>query len=268
MKPYDTLTVIAIASIIFGSSYALHESTHAIVGSFLGAELLLVTSNSVLWGDFSAVLDRGLMLYTMSGPSIIIVTALISFGLLKKTSAKSSTARFFLFLFFTTNACIAVSYLTVGPLLGFGDWMDLAQILPNPGIARGLLTVTGALATWGLLLIVNRQFAQFVSQAPGDKVRVAFGISWTCFLTMGVLGLVAGLLSPVGLGNPTEIFLLLGQSFSACWILFLAAGRVASTEYSDSIASWVGIGPSNTWVISGVVVSAVFVFGFGLGIGP
>lgn len=60
MKPYNTLTVVAIASIIFGSASALHESTHAIVGSFLGAELLLVTSNSVLWSDFSAVLDRGL----------------------------------------------------------------------------------------------------------------------------------------------------------------------------------------------------------------
>lgn len=146
--------------------------------------------------------------------------------------------------------------------------MDVAQTLPNQTVARGLLTVAGALATWGLYLVVSREFARFVSQAPGDKVRVALGISLTCFLTMGVLGLVTGLLTPLGPGNPTEIFFLLGGGFGACWILYFAAGRVTSTKHSGSITSWVGIGPSNTWVISGLVVTAVFVLGFGLGIAP
>lgn len=146
--------------------------------------------------------------------------------------------------------------------------MTVAQNLPNQALARGLLIVTGAHAMWGALLIVNREFARFVSQAPGDKVKVAFGISWRCHLTMGALGLAAGLLSPLGLGNPTETFFLLGNGFGGCWILFLAAGRVNSTKYSHSMTPWVGIGPSNTWVISGVVVTAVFVLGFGLGIAP
>ncbi len=205
---------------------------------------------------------------TVSGPIIIILIALIGFGLLRKMPAKSTTARFSLFLFFITNACISVTYLILGPLLGFGDWMTVAQILPNQRLARGLLTVAGALAMWRLLLIVTREFARFVSQAPGDKVKVAFGISWTCFFTMGVLGLVAGLLSPLGLGNPTETFFLLGNGFGGCWILLLAAGRVTSTEYSDLRTSWPGIGPSNTWVISGVIVTAIFVLGFGRGIAP
>ena len=63
-----------------------------------------------------------------------------------------------------------------------------------------------------------------------------------------------------------------GASYPASVSLIIpelsVARRVTSTKYSDSITSWVGIGPSNTWVIAGVVVTAVFVLGFGLGISP
>lgn len=266
VKPFNTLTVASVALLVFGFTCALHEVAHAIVGSLLGAELSRIYINSVVWTDFSAVVEGRLIVYSMSGPFMNVMLAWIGYELLTRTQKKTTTVHFLQFLFFTTNACTAVSYLTVAPLLGFGDWMDLARMFPNQILARGLLTTVGALASWTLYLIVSREFSRLMSNAPSYKIGIAFGISWRCYLTMITLGMVTGLLSPLPLENLTEILLSFGTGLQACWILLFAAGRVTSVEFSGPTTPWTGIGPSFAWYLTGAIATAVFVLGFGLGV--
>lgn len=250
-------TVIAVAALVYALAIALHELGHAAVGQAVGGHPSLISSTDAR-GDWSGVSRAGFVGIGVAGSLVNWLLAAVGLGLGR--SLRRGAGRLFAWLLFAVNGSLAGVYMTVSPLIAFGDWDTVLSRFELHLPLRLLTAAAGALLTaW-----VVRSAARWLARGlPREGTRAAaLRLTRTAWLAGGATAVVAALLSPLGLG--WALFIATGSTLGCTWPLMVAGRRAAeSTGVGDDPF---GVPPSPAWIVAGVVVAAGFILLFGPGI--
>ncbi len=144
--------------------------------------------------------------------------------------------------------------------------MGALHMFPSQVLARGTVTVLGVLGFWAWCRLMMHELSRMLSEAPGDKVRIARSLATTSIVSATALAVLAALSTPAEVAE--ALFYGSGSAVGATVPFLLVAWLTASHQYSGPATAWEGIGPSRRWIVAGVIASLVFVFAFGRGIAP
>jgi hypothetical protein len=218
----DLLTIVAIAIVTYLASTIMHEALgHGLVALILGMHPTRVTSVD-LEVSFNGVAAWKMRSVAAAGCVANVVLALIAIFLFLTLRTKTSAAtRFFFWLLATNNLLIPGGYMMVLTFLGFGDWNDFVQGLPNQFAWRLAITIVGVVLSllglfWGI-----RSIDAFLGREGRGKRAIL--LTLTAYLAGGIANTLAGVL------NPTSAALVItsaaASSFGGTiWLLWINVG--------------------------------------------
>lgn len=263
--PIDLPTVAAMSLVVYAVGIAMHEWSHAAAAWMVGGVPALISSTDMR-ADVSEVRPGGLVWIAAAGSAANLVLAILGLGMLH--AAGSSTVRVFGWLVAAVNGFVASVYLIASPLIGFGDWMTAISKFDHQAWLRLVAAAFGVLLTAGWVALMSPRLMVLLRKlTPRDRAVSAPAFTRTVWMTGGVLGVLAGLFSPLGLGWAVAIGA--GSTLGTTWPL-LPMGRLAgeaepgALEPGDRADALVPRSPG--WLIAGAVVGALFVLTLGRGI--
>lgn len=250
-------TVIAVAVLVYVLAIALHELGHAAAGLAVGGDPSLVSTTDTR-GDWSGVGRAGFAVIGVSGSLVNWLLALAGLALWRRR--RSGAGGLFAWLLFTVNGSLAGVYMTVSPLVAFGDWNTVLRRF-EPHLPLRLATAAaGALLTAWVVRTAARRLAPGLPPDGGEDF--ALRLTRTCWLAGGLTAVAAALLSPLGLG--WALFVAAGSTFGCTWPL-MVSGRTAAAMATRG-GEALRVHDSAAWITAGVAAAAVFVLVFGPGI--
>ena len=190
----DRLTVIAIAVIAYAGVNIIHQIIgHCGTAALLGNKCLVISSTylprelePVAWKDNVII---------AAGSVANWVTGLACFGILRAWQTARPALRYFLWLSMCVNLFLASTYVTVAPIIKFGDSYILIQNLPDQLFWRVALVLAGAGACWLSLQLCRAELGRLISFGG----RAARGVAWElvvpAYVAGGVVTVTSGLFS-------------------------------------------------------------------------
>lgn len=262
--PTDLLTAAAIASVAYLLETALHEHLgHGVSCAALGGRLREIGAFYVDC-DYRGMSDLGIRFVALAGPLVSLVTGVLGYAAVQRTRPTRPHLRLFLWLLGAIGLMTATGYLLFSGVTGLGDFGTGPEGLLDRAepelLWRALLVALGLV---GYLLTVRRMLRGMDALMGGsgvERVRRAQRVSLTSYLAGGLISVLIGLLNPHGL----EIILTSAAAASLGGTSGLAWGMQYLNRRRDTGQPPVPLLRSWPWIVSGVVVIAVY----GLLLGP
>lgn len=191
----DRLTVIAIAVIAYAGVNITHEIIgHCGTAALLGNKCLVLSSTyipraiePVAWKD-NLIIAAG----TMANWAI----GLVCFGLLRARGTARPALRYFLWLSMCVNLFLASTYVTIAPIIKFGDSYILIRDLPDQLFWRGILVLAGGFLCWLSFRLCRAELGNLIGFG-GRAARggVAWELVVPAYVAGGVVTVMSGLFS-------------------------------------------------------------------------
>lgn len=243
---HDKLTLAGIAILAFVIADLSHEALgHGIVAYFVGAKHI-VLSYTYLSTDLQS---RSI---SFAGPLANFIEGVFALLLLRRFRMSASTG-YFIFLLMNFNLLDAAAYLVYSGVLNSGDLGVVIVCQPHLGFIRFGMVLAGLALYWALTLAGGRELGRF--QLPRTTLTT------TAYLAALGLDCGAALLNPLGL----KYFLISALPAT----LGANAGMLAMPRLSERNAVYTpsyNIGRSYAWIVTGLVVAAIFIFLVGPGL--
>jgi len=244
----DILTVAAIAVVTYFLSTLAHEAVgHGLASVLVGLHVQRVTSVD-LEVSFIGIPAWKVRVVAAAGCVANLVLAGLAMVLLRVTTRRTPTTRFFLWLLATNNMLIPGGYLMVLTFLGIGDWNDFVQGLPNVFLWQLGLTLLGVLLSFTGLLWGAQHIDQFLGRDARLRGRRVLALTLTAYLAGSAANTFAGILNPT---SPTLILISAAASSfgGTVWLLWINAftRKVRTTTPEMALVPerswfWIGLG--------------------------
>jgi hypothetical protein len=256
----DLPTVIAIALVAYAASNVVHEALgHGGACVILGGRPLVLSSVHFDCGDaaMGTIARRGVAAAGTIANFIAGALALLAFKMINPR--EKPHAAYFLWLFSTLNLLSGAGYFLFSGVGNIGDWADVAASMP-PLFWRPAMAIFGG----ALYFLLARQSARWLGSLVGSdessrtRARV---LTVPAYFAGGTMFCVAGFFNPVGpiliaISAAASSF---GGSSGLLWLTQFLRGRRPATEPS-------GLDRSIVWIVTGCVVSLIFVGILGPGV--
>lgn len=255
----DTLTVVAVAI----TAYALCDLGHEIAHGFVA---LIVPGVRILSISTVALQNTGNSRAVAAAGSIAnIVVGIVALALFRHRARFCATG-FFLWLFGSINLMNGLGYPLYSAILAFGDWEVVIRGLEPGWMYRAALGIAGAAGYIAAIRLSARELSRAVQKkfvARAEIVRLVFA----SYVAGGLLLVVAALFNPIS----SRLVLLSGFSsgFAAMAGLTLVPRLVERQTAADGTGTGTGtvvVLRNPMWMVTGLVVGALFVFVAGPGI--
>ena len=249
----DAITVIAISSLAYIIQDVAHEGLgHAVVAWASGARHITISTVALQS-------DIGTRWISASGTLVNLVLAAIFWFLLRALPHVKPATRYFFVLNLAAALFTGTGYFFYSGVANFGDWAAVIAGMEPHWAWRVGLVVLGTITYYASMLLVARQFQSFQG-AGGSRIR---RLSWTPYITEGVVSLLAGLLNPAGLFYVLVSALpsTLGANAGLVCLPFVMQGWGA--RKTEPVGP---IGRSVAWIVAGGVASGLFILVLGRGL--
>jgi hypothetical protein len=242
---------------------------HEIVGH-AGAAVVLgipvravsTTTASLDWDAIeSATQDR---IINAAATPVNLLTGALALVLLRWMHVKSPATRYFLWLFAVVSVTMATWNMVTVPLLGAGDWGEVAEGLSHTGLwTAGVVAVGTVVAVVGYRLPL-RLFLPDLGDHPGLRHKITF----VPIATMIVVQTLSMLASPFATA-PAEANHLLASMFAYAHLVVWAVlvNRGVGPRAARPIRE-LKLERSTRWLAAGAVAIIVFIAVLGPGLGP
>jgi hypothetical protein len=251
---------MSTSAIAVSLAIMLHETFHFLTSVLLGANPSGITAFELL-GNFDGLTPAGLIALGVSGSVANLLLLLVGWLILTKRALSSSSglAAWYLFSF---NGMLITTKMMGESIFGFGDWITVAQNMPDAMVFRGAVLLISAI---GIVLMVRLSGKYLVFLLPYSDTRSrvvrAIRIIIVGALTSAVLVLVAALLRPIG--TERDILLAFGAGVAPFVPLMFVARVVARSKHTGEV-----IGDRIGWILTlaAFLCAMIFWIGFGRGI--
>lgn len=250
----DRITIAGISALACILQDVLHEGLGHGVTAWLSGAHRVTLSTVALQSDIET------RWIAANGTLVNLLFGAIFWLLLLRPQRYKPATFYFLVLAMTGNLFTATGYFFFSGVANFGDWAAVIQGLQPQWLWRVGLVVLGSGSYYASMLIVGSKLRQFygTDQNPGRLRRLC----WTPYITDGVLAALAGLLNPAGLFYVVASALpsTLGANAGLLSLPSLMQKWRRSEEPAGAITRSAG------WIITGTLVSLLFIFILGRGI--
>jgi hypothetical protein len=257
----DRLTVIAIAVIAYAGVNITHEIIgHCGTAALLGNKCTLISSTYIprtpepqAWKD-NLIIAAGSLANWAIG--------LVCFGLLRAWRTARPTMRYFLWLSMSVNLFLASTYVTMAPIIKFGDSYILIHDLPDQLFWRSVLVLAGA-AVCGLSFQLSRTE---LGRLIGFGGRAARGVAWElvvpAYVAGGIVTVTSGLFSQLEF-KVAQLEAAGGTFGLTAWLLLLPllVPEPATPALHPFLAP-----RSVGWIVAGTLTGLIFIGVLGPGI--
>lgn len=261
----DTPMLVTISALAWIVANVFHEIVgHAGAAVVLGIPVRAVSTTTayVDWTAIeSATQDR---IINAAATPVNLLTGALALAVLRWVHVKSNPWQYFLWLFAAISFTMATWNMVTIPLLGAGDWGEVAKGLSHAGIWTASLVTTGVLVAVVGYRLPLRLFLPDLGDRPGLRRRIAF----VPVATMIIVQTLSMLASPFATA-PAESNHLLASLFAYAhlivWAVLVNRGvGPRSPRPVDDLT----LQRSPGWLATGAVIIIVFIALFGPGLGP
>ena len=260
----DRFTVIAIAVIAYAGMNISHEIVgHCGMAALLGNRCRLLSSTYI--PPVKVITDFHTWKYkilVIAGCLSNFIAALTSLILLRYWRKAPTSARYFFWLFMSVNLLLASTYITVAPVIKFGDSYTLIQNLKGEFIWRLLVALTGACMVWCSFRCSRAELGKLVGPDGTAGRGVAWQLVVPAYLAGGIVIVASGLLSQ--LEFKWAQLEAVGQTFGlTAWLLLLP---LLIPDTPVTVKHLFVVPRSIGWIVAGALVGLTFIFVLGPGI--
>jgi hypothetical protein len=258
----DTLTLIAIAFMVYALSTLVHEGLgHGGACVLVGGAPVVMSSVHFDCND-TGVGPGGRRIIAAGGTIANFAVGFLLWGALRGMRQSPAHWRYALWLGMTVNLFQAAGYFLFSGAGNIGDWAEVFQGL-SPGWAwRGGLVVAGAVLYFAFILLSLHEMGSFVGGGE-DRIRRARRLAVTPYLAGGTLSCVAGMLNPVGmvLVAISAAAASFGGTSGLAWMSELPGHRIAPRTEPPVMLDrrW-------SWILAGAILAALYVVVLGPGV--
>ncbi|HEY0079588.1 MAG TPA: hypothetical protein VGB73_13325 [Pyrinomonadaceae bacterium] len=257
----DRLTVIAIAVIAYAGVNITHQIIgHCGVAALLGNKCLVISSTYIPRADEPVAWKDNVII--AAGSIANWAMGLVSFGILRTRQTARPALRYFLWLSMCVNLFLASTYVTVAPLIKFGDSYILIQNLPNQLFWRGAIVAAGAAACWLSFRVCRVELGRLIGHGGGTARGVAWELATPAYVAGGVVTVASGLFSQ--LEFKVAQFEAAGGTFGlTAWLLLLP---LLIPEPPTPARHPFIVPRSVRWIVAGALTGLTFIGVLGPGI--
>jgi hypothetical protein len=251
----DRLTLVSISVLACVLQDILHEGLgHAVTAWLSGAQHITMSTVAMQ----SDIETRWI---SASGTLVNLVFAGVFWLLLRNPRRYSPPLHYFLVLAMMGNLFTGTGYFFFSGVANFGDWAAVIHDLQPYWLWRVGLVAVGAASYYASMLLVAAQLRPF--QIPSEGWHRIRRLSWTPYVTDGVLAGVAGLPNPAGLFYVIASALPSTLGANAGLLSLPSLMRHQNVQSNQTVAP---IERSLPWIATGAVVALLFIVMLGRGI--
>jgi hypothetical protein len=197
----------------------------------------------------------------IAGSAANWMIALVCLGLLRTLRA-TPTLSYFLWLSLCVNLFLASTYMTVAPIIKYGDSYILVSNLRGQLIWRGALVLAGAVLCWLSFRLCRKELCRLIDCEGRAARSIAWEIIVPAYLAGGIVTVTSGLFSQL----PFKVAQLqaAGGTFGLTFWLLLLPFRIPA-EPAHAQSHFV-IPRSAVWIVAGALCALIFIFVLGPGI--
>jgi len=241
-------TILSMAVLAGSAAVLLHEGLgHGVTAWARGLTVTELTSNHLSTLQNDHWVEAGGTLVNLAAGLLSLVAG--------QRLAKGANARYFLWLLAALNLLPAAGYFMLSGIFNFGDWAAVIGDLPHKGFVRIGMTLIGAGAYYGFMLLLAIAIRPFVRNQ-----RDYTAIARLPYLAAGVFSCVAGAFDPLGLHLMliSTIPAAFGGSSGMLWADAFLPRTVPETVLR--------VGRQPVWWVLAIVLGAAFIWFLGHGI--
>jgi len=259
----DRLTVIAIAVIAYAGVNVCHEIIgHCGMAALLDTRCKLISSTNIpLIKEYTEIPTWTYNIILIAGSAANWAAGLVCLWLLRALRT-TPTLRYFLWLFMCVNLFLASSYMTVAPIIKYGDSYFLIYELPNQLFWRTAVVLAGAGICWLTFRLCRAEFGRLI----GSGGRAARGAAWElvvpAYVAGGAVTVTSGLFSTLDF-YWAQIQAAGGTFGLTAWLLLLP---LVLPEAPVSAEHPFMVPRSTGWIVAGALTGLIFIFVLGPGI--
>jgi len=191
----------------------------------------------------------------------LLLASLAALGLFRSFPQAPPTVRYFLWLSAALNGLAGATYLAASIVLDAGRWADFTRGLQPAVLWKLLITAAGVALAYFLLESARRLAEVFLGRDPDQRDLRARLLTWTPYLTAGVLSVAGALAASANGPRPLLSGALWGFGVTALLVVipWMARLPTGQTPYRG-----LPLPRSCNWLLAGALSAALFVglFGF------
>jgi hypothetical protein len=259
----DRFTVIAIAVIAYAGMNFCHEIIgHCGMAAIMGTRCIQISSTDIPLVTLPPTWKYNIIL--IAGSSANWAVGLVCLGLLRalRRTQKTPTLRYFLWLSMCVNLFLASTYMTVAPIIKYGDSYLLIYELPGQLFWRSALVLAGGALCWFSFRLCRAELSGLIGFGGLAARRVAWELVVPAYIAGGVVTVASALFSELEF-KWAQIQAAGGTFGLTAWLLLLPLTipeAPASVEHPFIVPRSIG------WIVAGALVGLIFIGVLGPGI--
>ena len=258
----DRLTVIAIAVIAYALVNVCHEIIgHCTMAVFAGTKCAIISSTNIplateipSWKYKFIVLPAGCIANWTAG--------LVCLFILRTWQTAKPTVRYFLWLSVCVNLFLASTYVTVAPIIKFGDSYIFIQDFSNQLLWRSAVVLAGAGVWWLSFRLCRRELIRLIGFRGREAKSLAWELVAPAYLSGGIVTVTSALFSQLD-WKVAQLQAAGGTFGLTIWLLLLP---FTIPETTTDLKEPFVLPRSWLWIVAGALTAAIFVGVLGHGI--
>jgi hypothetical protein len=257
----DRLTVIAVGVMAYAGVNICHEIIgHCGMAMLLGTKCKVISSTYIPLTTYLPMWKYNIIV--AAGCTANFIFALVCFVLLRIRQPAQPTVRYFLWLLMCVNLFLPSTYITVAPIIKFGDSYILIHDLPGHLIWRSAVVLAGGAICWVSFRLCRTELSRLIGVGGSAARSIAWQLVAPAYVAGGILTVTSALFSQLE-AKWAQLEAVGGTFGVTVWLLLLPFAipePVTPLKHSFELPRNVG------WIVAGAVTTVIFIGVLGRGI--
>jgi hypothetical protein len=255
-RPADTLTLVAIAVVVYATATLIHEGVgHGGACMLVGGKPLVLSTVHFECGD-KGIGPVGQRLVAAGGTLANFLAGSLFLLVLRVAQSASGHLRYFFWLSMTVNLLQAAGYFLFSGVANIGDWSEVIRGLSPWWAWRAVLAICGGLLYVAFVRLALLKMAPLIG-ADDQRLARAKKLALVPYFTGGILSCVAALFNPIGMA--LVAISAAAASFGGTSGLAWMTEWLRSDRFRQSAAPPASIDRRWFWIATAALVAGLFV---------
>jgi hypothetical protein len=257
----DRFTVIAIAVIAYAGVNIGHEIIgHCGMAALVSAKCRLLSSTNIPLTVMPPTWKYNIIV--MAGCAANWTIGLTCLGLLRTLRTNQPALRYFVWLLMCVNLLLPSTYMTVAPIIKFGDSYILISGLHWQFVWRSALVLSGAAICWLAFRVCRAELGKLIGVGGLAARSIAWELVLPAYVAGGIVTITSGLFSQLEF-RWAQLEAAGGTFGLTFWLLLLPFGI---PEPPRSEQPPFRVPRSVGWIVAGALSALIFIGVLGPGI--